>query len=243
MRDLVEFLKIGQVLGEVLVALIPLVVFFTIFQAIFLKLPRQSVMNMAKGVLLTFLGLTLFLQGVKVGFLPAGMHIGQLLGAMEHKWLLLPVGFCFGFVATFAEPAVRILSYEVEKTSSGAIRARFIIAGLSAGVAVFVALGMVRILSGFSLLFYIFPGYIAALVMLKFSDPMFISIAFDSGGVATGPMTVTFIMALAIGVAEALGHRNPVRDGFGLIALVALAPILSVMTLGLIYSAKKRRQP
>jgi len=241
-RELVQFLKLGPVAGEVLVALAPLVFFFVLFQATFLKLPRHYVLNIAKGVFLTFLGLVLFLQGVKVGFLPAGAHIGRSLGGMEHKWLLLPIGFCFGFVATFAEPAVRILSYEVEKASSGAIRARFIIAGLSTGVAVFVALGMARILSGVSLYYFVVPGYIAALAMLKFSDATFISIAFDSGGVATGPMTVTFVMALAIGVAEALEHRHPVLDGFGLIALVALAPILSIMTLGLIYSKTKGRQ-
>jgi len=242
MRDLLEFLNFGPVTLEVLIALAPLVFIFVIFQVFFLRFPRQSLANLVKGVLLTFVGLVLFLQGVKVGFLPVGAQIGENLGSMDHKWLLLPIGFCFGFVATFAEPAVRIMSHEVEKASGGAIRARFIIVGLSLGVAMFVALGMVRILSGMSLYYFIVPGYIVAMVMLKFSDPTFISIAFDSGGVATGPMTVTFVMALAVGVAKALQHRHPVLDGFGLIALVALAPILSVMTLGLIYSAKERRQ-
>jgi hypothetical protein len=197
---------------------------------------------MAKGILLSFLGLTFFLQGVKVGFLPVGARIGEALGAMEHKWLLLPIGFCFGLVATFAEPAVRILGYEVEKASSGAIRARLIIIILSLGVAVFVALGMVRLLTGVPLGYFVIPGYIIAMLMLRFSDPTFISIAFDSGGVATGPMTVTFVMALAIGAAEALEHRHPVLDGLGLIALVALAPILSLMALGLVYSKKKGKR-
>jgi len=239
MRDLLEFLRLGDVLLEVFVALAPLVLFFSVFQVLFLRLPRGSLINMAKGILMTFLGLTLFLQGVKVGFLPVGSRIGETLGAMEHKWLLLPIGFCLGFVATFAEPAVRILGYEVEKASSGAVRARLITLVLSLGVAVFVLIGMARILFGVSLVYFVIPGYLAAIIMLRFSEPTFISIAFDSGGVATGPMTVTFVMALAIGVADALEHRQPIMDGLGLIALVALAPILSLMALGLVYSARK----
>lgn len=242
MRDLLEFARLGDVALEVLAALVPLVLFFAVFQVFFLRLPRQSLANMAKGILMTFLGLTLFLQGVKVGFLPVGSQIGEILGTMEHRWLLIPIGFCLGFVATFAEPAVRILGSEVEKASSGAIRAKLIIIVLSLGVAVFVALGMVRILSGVSLVYFVIPGYLVALLMLRFSDPTFVSIAFDSGGVATGPMTVTFVMALAIGVAEALEHRHPILDGLGLVALVALAPILSLMVLGLAYSAKKGKE-
>lgn len=242
MKELLEFFRLGDVVLEVLTALIPLVLFFGFFQVFFLRLPRRSLANMARGILLSFFGLTLFLQGVKVGFLPVGARIGVELGAMEHKWLLLPIGFCFGFAATFAEPAVRILGSEVEKASSGAIRARLIIITLSLGVAVFVAVGMARILTGIPLGYLVVPGYLVALLMLKFTDPTFVSIAFDSGGVATGPMTVTFVLALSIGVAEALEHRDPVLDGLGLIALVALAPILSLMVLGIAYSRKEGKR-
>jgi len=242
MKELLEFIDLGDVALEVLTALIPLVLFFGFFQVFFLRLPRRSLANMAKGILLSFFGLTLFLQGVKVGFLPVGARIGEELGAMEHTWWLLPIGFCFGFAATFAEPAVRILGREVERASSGAIRARLIILTLSLGVAVFVAVGMARILTGVPLGYLVVPGYLLALLMLKFTDSTFISIAFDSGGVATGPMTVTFVLALSIGVAEALEHRHPVLDGLGLIALVALAPILSLMVLGIVYSRKKGKR-
>ncbi len=242
MKELLEFIKLGDMALEVLLALTPLAVFFGLFQVFLLRLSRRSLANMAKGILMSFFGLTLFLQGVKVGFLPAGARIGGELGGMEHKWLLLPIGFCFGFAATFAEPAVRILAGEVEKASTGAVRAKLIIITLSLGVAVFVAIGMVRVLTGIALGYFVIPGYIVAILMLRFTDQTFISIAFDSGGVATGPMTVTFVLALSIGVAEALEHRHPILDGLGLIALVALAPILSLMVLGLIYSKKEEKR-
>lgn len=242
MNMMLEFLDVGAVVLEVSAALAPLVFIFAAFQLAYLRLPAEKLVLLAKGLGLTFVGLVLFLQGVKVGFLPVGEEMGQALGALDHKWIIVPIGFLLGLTATAAEPAVRILGQEVEKASTGAIRARGIILTLSLGVALFVALGMVRILGGLSLYWLIVPGYLAALAMLPFSDRTFISIAFDSGGVATGPMTVTFVMALAVGVAGALENRHPVLDGFGLIALVALAPILSVMVLGLIYSGKKRKR-
>lgn len=226
MNELWEFLHFEEVLLEVLAAIGPLLAFFLVFQIFFLKLPGQYVKNLCKGVVLTIIGLVLFLQGVQVGFLPVGAAMGELLGALEQKWLIVLVGFVLGFVATIAEPAVRILSYEVEKTSGGAIRARIILLTLALGVAVFMALGMVRILFGIPILHLVAPAYILAIVMLKFSNPSFTSIAFDAGGVATGPMTVTFVLATAVGIATAMEGRNAITDGFGLIALVALAPIL-----------------
>jgi len=243
MKMLLEFLSIGPVVLEVLEALAPLVLFFVVFQIVSLRLPAQGLSRLARGLALTFAGLVLFLQGVKIGFLPVGQEMGRALGGLEHKWIIVPIGFLLGLSATAAEPAVRILAREVETASTGAIRARVIILALSFGVAVFVALGMVRILTGVPLRWLVVPGYSIAVLMLPFSDRTFMSIAFDSGGVATGPMTVTFVMALAVGVAVALENRHPVLDGFGLIALVALAPILSVMALGLVYSWKKGKKP
>lgn len=239
MSDLLEFLKIGEVVLEVLAALGPLVLLFLIFQFFFLKLPREYVLNLLKGLGLSFLGLVFFLQGVKVGFLPAGTMMGEILGSFTSRWVLVPIGFSLGFVATIAEPAVSILSLEIEKTSSGAIRAKTIVWTLALGVAFFVALGMFRILYGIPIHYFIVPGYLIALVMLKFTDATFVSIAFDAGGVATGPMTVTFVMAMAVGVATVMENRSPILDGFGLVALVALAPILSLMTFGMLYSSRK----
>jgi hypothetical protein len=239
MTDLLEFVKIEEVVLEVLAALGPLVLLFGIFQVFYLKLPREYVLNLAKGLVLSFLGLVLFLQGVKVGFFPAGTMMGQILGNVDHRWILIPIGFSLGFVATVAEPAVRILSFEIENTSSGVIRAKTIVMTLAFGVAFFVALGMFRILFGIPIQYFIVPGYLIALVMLKFTDATFVSIAFDAGGVATGPMTVTFVMAMTVGVATVMENRSPILDGFGLVALVALAPILSLMGFGMLYSSRK----
>lgn len=234
MNDLVIFQGFGGILLEVALAVLPLLLIFLILQ-VYLKLPRTHMLNILKGFVLTFAGLTLFLQGVKIGFLPAGLKIGAILGGLPHRWVLMPIGFALGFVATLAEPAVRILSFQVEKASSGYIRDKLILYTLSLGVAIFTSLGMAKVLYGIPIYYLVVPGYLLALLMLKFSNPTFIAIAFDSGGVATGPMTVTLIMAVAVGAAVTIEGRDPVMDGFGLIALVALAPILLVMALGFFY--------
>lgn len=230
----------GTILYDVFLALIPLVLFFIFFQLVYLKLPMKRLINIAKGIGLAFLGLAFFLQGVHVGFMPAGEMMGEVLGALEYNWILVPVGFVLGFVATFAEPAVRVMNYEVEKSSSGYISQNVMLFSLSIGVAVSVALSMWRILSGFPLWYLIIPGYAIALIMMFFSNNTFVGIAFDSGGVATGPMTVTFILTMALGVTTAVEGRDPLADGFGMIALVALAPIITVLLLGLLYCRKER---
>jgi hypothetical protein len=230
----------GHVLLEVGAALLPLLLFFLFFQLFILRLPRRGLLAICKGLIPTYLGLALFLQGVKVGFFPVGTAIGSVLAGMHHNWLLVPIGFVLGFVATFAEPAVRILNHEVEKTSSGYIPEKVMLYTLSIGVALSIALSMARMLLGIPLWYIIIPGYLAALIMIHFSTKTFTAIAFDSGGVATGPMTVTFIMAVSVGAATVLEDRDPLLDGFGMITLVALAPILSVLILGLLYTRRER---
>jgi hypothetical protein len=233
------FQGFGQVLVEVLSALTPLAIALAVFQPLFLKLPREALANVIKGMVLTLVGLALFLQGVYVGFLPVGREMGQVLGASAHRWSLLPIGFVLGFVATLAEPAVRVLSNEVERASSGQVNRRVIQYTLSLGVGAFVCLAMARTVYGTPIHYIVVPGYLLAVGMLGFSDSTFTSIAFDAGGVATGPMTVTLVMALAVGAATSMKGRDAVTDGFGLIALVALAPILSIMLLGLLYQRRK----
>jgi len=219
---------------SVVKALLPLLSLFLIFQFLLLKLPRYYVFNLLKGTLLAVVGLLLFLQGVHIGFLPAGQAIGETLGNITWKWLLIPFGFFIGFLTTWTEPAVRILCDQVEKASAGAIRRSVVLSVICAGVALFVGLGMAKIIYGIPLLYIVVPGYIMVLIMLWFSDKQFLSIAFDAGGVATGPMAVTFLMAIAIGVSSAIEGRDPIIHGFGLIALIALAPIISVMAMGLV---------
>lgn len=215
-----------------------LVLLFVIFQLLYLKLPKTYVFNILKGTGLATAGLILFLLGVYVGFLPVGEAIGETLGTWEHNWLLMPVGFFLGFVTTFSEPAVRILSNQVEESSSGFIRKPLVLYTMSLGVAAFVALGMAKIVYGIPLLYIIIPGYVLALVIMWFSDKTFTAIAFDGGGVATGPMTVIFLTAVSVGIASVMGGKDAMIDGFGLIALIVLAPILSVMLLGLIFRVK-----
>ncbi len=230
----VIFEGFDHILLEVLTAVIPVLFLFLFFIYIF-KLPRRELLNLLKGISFAFAGLALFLQGVKIGFMPVGNEMGYILGGLPHRWILIPLGFILGFVATLAEPAVRILCKQIEKSSSGYIRGTVMMYTLCFAVGLFIALGMTRIVYGIPFLYIILPGYLTVIVLMFFSKPSFTAIAFDSGGVATGPMTVTFIMAMAIGAADAIEGRNSVTDGFGLIALVALAPIIMVMLLGFLY--------
>ncbi len=241
MIELIDFLYFRHVLTEVLLAIGPLVAFFIFFQLVYLRLPREYVINLFKGVLMTVAGLTLFLQGVKVGFLPVGTEMGRIMSSFDNLWILIPTGFILGLVATVAEPAVRILCENVERASSGSISFRLLLVILSVGVGLFVALGMAKIIFGIPIYYILIPGYIFAILLMRFCDQSFIAIAFDAGGVATGPMTVTFVMAIALGLAEAMEGRSAVQDGFGLIALVAMAPILSVMLVGAMLKAVQRR--
>ncbi|WP_094227686.1 DUF1538 domain-containing protein [Methanolobus psychrotolerans] len=221
-----------SIVFEVLEALLPLVLFFIVFQLLYLRFPSSQLIKLFLGISMTAAGMILFLYGVYNGFFPVGLEIGRFFGKMEHKWLMIPVGFLLGFLATFAEPAVRVLCYQIEKSSSGYIRSKLMLYTLSFSVAVFVAIAMAKLVYGIPFMYIIVPGYLFALVLMWLCDKDFIAIAFDAGGVATGPMAVTFLMSMAVGVASSLENRNPVIDGFGMIAMIALAPIIFVMILG-----------
>jgi hypothetical protein len=241
MSEIKIFYGFSEVLIEVSFALVPLLIFFAFFQIFMLKLPKKQVLDALIGIVLTFFGLAFFLQGVHIGFLPVGREIGIIIGGLSYSWILIPIGFILGFVATFAEPAVRVLNHEVDKVSSGYIPRRLMLYTLSTGVAISIALAMVRILFAIPLWYFIIPGYGLALLLMYFNTNTFTSIAFDSGGVATGPMTVTFILAIALGYSEKLEGSDPLMDGFGMISLVALAPILSVLVLGILYRLKEKQ--
>jgi hypothetical protein len=229
-----------NVIFEVAMALIPLVLVFVFFQFLSLKLSRKKLRRILLGFGLSFAGLSIFLHGVQIGFLPAGRQMGIELGNLHYNWVLLPIGFLLGFVVTLAEPGVHILNYEVEKASGGYIPQKAMLFTLSFGVATAIALSMARILYGFSLWHFVIPGFLLAFILIYYTKRTFVSIAFDSGGVATGPMTVTFIMAIAIGAASSIEGRIPLMDGFGMVAMVYLFSILAVLVLGLLYSVKER---
>lgn len=225
---------------DILLAVLPLVLVFVFAQITFLRLGPRQLGRMIAGLGVAGIGLWLFLQGVHVTFVPLGTQLGSKLIAEYSPWLLITLGFALGVVATVAEPAVRILNDGIERVSAGAIPAGVVMLAISLGVGMSVALAMIRAVWGLELWYFVVPGYLIALVGVHFMRRDFASIAFDAAAVATGPMTVTFIVALAVGVATGLEDRNPLVDGFGLVALVAMMPILSVLIVGAIYG---RRQP
>ena len=242
MSEITVFHGLQNTILSVVAAVLPLVALFLVFQVLLLKLPRSSVYNILKGTFLASGGLLLFLQGVHIGLLPFGRAIGEALGTLPQKWLLIPFGFLLGFLTTWGEPSVRILADQVEKASSGAIRQSMVLYAVCLGVALIVGLGMFRIGYNIPLLYILIPGYALVIVIMWFSEKEFVSIAVDSGGVATGPMANTFLLALGLGISSSMGGQDPVLHGLGLVALIALAPIISVMALGFIFRMKKRRK-
>lgn len=232
-----------EVFRSALVALLPLLAILLVSQATLLRLPLRQLLKMSAGIILSFFGLTLFLQGVNVGFIPVGSLMGYQLADLPHNWILVPIGFLMGFAVTLAEPAVHVLTQQIERVSSGSIPRKGLLIVLSFGVALSTMLAMLKLLLGLSLWYIIVPGYLVAIVLAKFVKPDFVAIAFDSGGVATGTMTATVMLSLAIGVATRLDNTNPLLDGFGIISLVALTPIILVLAVGLIIDRKEQDAP
>lgn len=234
------FIGVTQIIRDVFVALLPLLLVFILFQNLWIKLPRRHYHNILKGFIFAFVGLVFFLQGVNIGFMPIGEYMGKAIGSMPNNWIIIPIGFVLGLVITLAEPGVKVLNIEVEKFSGGSINKKLMLIFLSAGVATAIALSMLKIVTGISLWYIVIPGYILAFILTRYVNETFIAIAFDSGGVTTGPMIVTFISSLSIGFASNMPGRDPTLDGFGMISLVALTPILSVLILGYIFEKKQK---
>lgn len=231
--------QLGETAWSVVVAVLPLALLFLIFQVLFLQLPVREVARILKGTVLAAAGLFLFLLGVGVAFLPFGRLIGEALGSLTPAWLIVPFGLVLGFVTTWGEPSVRILAHEVEVASSGAIRRTLVLVAVCTGVAVSVGAGLLRIVWDIPLLYLLVPGYGIVLAVMWFSDREFVAIAVDAGGVATGPLANSFLLALALGTSAALGGQDPLVQGLGLVALIALAPVLSVVALGLLMRRKE----
>jgi hypothetical protein len=240
LSGIVTFQNMLSTAQGVINAVLLLVAILAIFQVLLLKLPTSYVINLLKGTLLSTVGLILFFMGVQIGFLPYGQAIGEALGQFTHKWLAIPFGFLLGFITTWGEPAVRILCNQVEEASVGAIRKRTVFYAICVGVAFFVALGIARVVYSIPILYILIPGYALAILMLWFTKKDFIGVACDAGGVATGPIANTFLLGLGLGLASAAGSQNMIIYGLGLVALIALAPIISVMMLGIIMRIKIR---
>lgn len=242
MSDALTAGELGDLSWSVAVAVLPLAGLFLVFQSLFLKLPRREVSRILTGTIIASAGLFLFLMGVGIGFLPFGRAIGESVGALPQKWLLVPFGLVLGFVTTWGEPSVRILADQVEGASTGSIPRSVVLWTICLGVALAVAIGLLRIGYGIPLLYLVVPGYGLVIAILAWSEPRFVGIAIDAGGVATGPLANTFLLALAFGASAAAGNRDPLVQGLGLVALISLAPVISVMTLGLAVRWKERRK-
>ena len=228
-----------EYLWEVTMALLPIVVFFLIFQVISLKLRKLPFMRIVIGILYTYLGLVLFLTGVNVGFSPLGYALGAALAEGWKVYLLAPLAMLMGWFIINAEPAVHTLNKQVEELSAGAISAKAMGMSLSIAVSAAGGLAMLRVITGISIMYFLVPGYLIALALSFFVPRTFTAIAFDSGGVASGPLTATFMLPFATGACEALGG-NVMTDAFGLVALVAMMPLITVQVMGAIYVVKSR---
>ena len=229
-----------EYVSEVVTALLPIIAFCLVFQLVSRRFRRMQLEKIGVGFVYTFVGLALFLTGVNVGFMPAGHYLGQQLAESGHSWILVPLGLVMGYFLVIAEPAVHVLNRQVETITNGGISQRAMMLSLSIGVACSVGLAMLRVLTGISIYWMLVPGYLLALAMTFFTPRIFTGIAFDSGGVASGPMTTTFLLPFAMGACEALGG-NVLTDAFGVVAMVAMTPLLTIQALGLIYQHRQNR--
>lgn len=226
---------------EIAIALAPIVVFFFIYQFAALHLNLRQLGKMLVGVIYTYIGLVLFLTGANIGFMPVGNEIGALIGNLPYRWIMIPIGAVLGYFIVAAEPAVYVLTKQVEEVTSGLIPKKAMQMSLSIGVAISVALAMIRVYTGLPILWLLIPGYLIALGLTFFVPDIFTSIAFDSGGVASGPMTATFLLAFSMGACEAMGG-NIVTDAFGIVAMVAMTPLITIQVLGLIYRIRLHKE-
>lgn len=223
--------------GEVLISMIPIAAVFIIFQFVCHRFQRRQIEKISVGLVYTYIGLVLFLCGVNVGFAPVGAFLGKELASLSHKWILVPIGMLIGYYIVKAEPAIQVLNHQVESVTDGAVSVQAMNRCMSIGVAVSVWLAMLRVLTGIPIQWIIIPGYMIALILSRFVPKIFIGIAFDSGGVASGPMTSTFLLPLSMGACQAVGG-NLMTDAFGVVALVALTPLIAIQIMGVMYQLK-----
>ncbi|GHU59490.1 membrane protein [Spirochaetia bacterium] len=245
-RDVVKAFvgEFPETIKDVGTALAAILVFFFIFQLITRRYHKQQLIKILVGFVYTFIGLVVFLTGVDVGFIPVGSLFGSELGASPIKWVLIPLAMVIGYFIVAAEPAVHVLNKQVEDVSQGAITQKVMARTLAIGMSLALGIAMVRILFNISILYILVPAYAFALILTFFVPPMFTGIAFDSGGVCSGPMTSTFLLPFAIGVCATAGQKTnnipTMVDAFGIVAMVAMTPLVVVQLLGLVYSNKMK---
>lgn len=233
---------LSTILKESIISILPLLVILLILQKKYFKLNKKDLRKLLTGFAFTFIGLFIFLLGVNGGFMELGITIGMNLALLDNKIYIILIGFILGVLTILAEPAVYVLTNQIEEVTSGYVKRKSILIALSIGVGLAVALSVVRVLvPGIQLWHYLLPGYIIAITLMFFIPKLFVGIAFDAGGVATGPMTATFILAFIHGAAYAFEGADLMVDGFGMIAMVAMIPIITLEILGLIFAVKSKR--
>ena len=233
LHSLPEYIK------DMAISLLPILVFFEVSQLIFLKISKESHIKIAIGLLYTYVGLVIFMTGANVGFIRTGNYIGNALASLKYKEIIIVVGAFLGYMIVRAEPAVYVLMNQVESITNGSITGSAMLTSLSLGVAGSIALAMIRLLYNIPIFYILIPGYLIAIILSFFVPNIFTGIAFDSGGVASGPMTATFLLPLAQGACIALGKSA--SEGFGVVALVAMTPLIAIQILGVVYQIKLRK--
>lgn len=243
MRDVAAAfaLELPHYVKEVAISIFPIIAVYLIFQFFTHRYQGRQRVRIVVGFGYTCLGLVLFLCGVNVGFAPVGTILGRKLTSSSQSWLLVPIGMLIGYFIVKAEPAIQILNRQVQSVSNGMISAKSMNRSLSIGVAVSIGLAVLRILTGIPIQWIVIPGYVIALIMSRMVPKIFVGIAFDSGGVASGPMTSTFLLPLCIGACESIGG-NIMTDAFGVVALVALTPLIAIQIMGVQYQLKLKKQ-
>ncbi len=220
---------------EVVLAVFPVTFVVVLLQLVIMQLPWAVFSQFMVGVIMVTAGLILFLLGVNYGLLPVGELIGSILPRQGKVWMVIFFGFLFGFVVTVAEPDVRVLAMQVDLVSGGDISSRLLIYTVALGVAIFVGLAMTRIILNIPLIYLLGAGYGLVFLIAAFTPPRFVPVSFDAGGVTTGPLTVPFVIALGVGVASVMGGKSATTDGFGLVALASIGPLLAVLLLGVFF--------
>jgi len=222
---------------EVSMVVVPIVGIFAIFQYTHLKLSKTELVKIGVGLLYLLIGLTIFLAGVNRGFLPAGKYLGETMGALEYNWILIPLCLAIGACVVVAEPAVHVLTKQVEEITSGAISKRMLLTCMAAGVGIAMSLSMLRMLLGISIWWFIVPGYMVGLGLTFFVPSIFVGIGFDSGGVAAGAMSAAFVMPFTLGVCASVGG-NIMLDAFGVVGMIAMMPPVTLQIVGVLYNRK-----
>lgn len=235
------FATIPTYMVEVLIIIAPILVFFFIFQFFGLKLPIKEIGKILFGMLYTFVGISLFLSAVNYGFMPVGTMLGNELAGLDYNWVLIPICAVIGLFMVLAEPAVHVLTKQVEEITSGVISKKVMFVALCLGVCISLCLIAIRVLTSISLLYFIIPLYLACFILTFIVSPVFTGIAFDSGGVVTGAMATTFVLPLTIGAVSKIGG-NIFTDAFGTLALIACTPILSILLIGLLYKISQNKR-